>query len=195
MNTSAGTFNTRDVNFACSGSGSTIAVEINIASGTLNLQVGAASGGTADVAQTAGTLTLGATTLVNSNANGLGFTPKSSTSKFFWGTNGAVTAGTRFFYPGTAADTANEPKTRIDRSIVACRLTARSRVAVGGPDVITVRKNGVNTAITVTIPAAGTSVEVDTISASFAAGDDISLQYARGTAGANDVSVTLEFYG
>lgn len=195
MNTSAGTFNTVGGGFKVSGSGSRIAAEINIAGGTLSLQGGNANGTTADISQTAGTLSVANTVLVNSNANGLGFNALTSTSKFFWGTNGAVSAGTRFFYPGTAGDSGNEQNTRIAKACVVSNITVRSRVAAGTGDTVTLRKNGANTAVTVALPAAGTSAASNTTSVSFASGDDMALQYARGTAGANDVEVSVEIYG
>jgi hypothetical protein len=195
MNTSAGSFKASDSGFKVTGSGSAIAAEINIAGGTLSLQAGACTGATADISQTAGTLNIANVVLVNNNANGLGFNALTSTSKFFWGTNGAVSAGTRFFYPGTAPDSGNEQKMRIAKPCIALSITVRARISPGSTDVVTLNKNGVNTAVTVSLTTPATSNVSNATSVSFAAGDDISLQYARGTAGANDVEVTVELYG
>lgn len=195
MDTSAGSFNANACAFNVSGSGSRIASEINIAGGTLSMQGGSANGTTADISQTAGTLNIANVVLITNNANGLGFNAMTSTSKFVWGTAAAVSAGTRFFYPGTNTDSANEQNFRVSKPCIALNITVRSRVTPGTADTATLRKNAADTAVAVTLTNPATSNSSNANSVSFAAGDDMAMKYVRGTAGANDVQVTVELYG
>lgn len=61
---------------------------------------------------------------------------------------------------------------------------------------VTVRKNGVDTSLSITIPAGGTGVRSDTItSVSFAAGDSLSVEFDASTSNGvlGGVAVTMAY--
>ena len=112
-----------------------------------------------------------------------------------WGDDGTITSGVRYLYYGTATSSTNEAKTRLARQTIVQKLHARLRVApgVGNSLVVTVRKNGVATAITCTISDANTSASDTTNSVGFAAGDDISVEI-NDSGASTDLQVSLEAY-
>ncbi len=102
---------------------------------------------------------------------------------------------TRYLYPGSNVASATEIKveTRLARTIT--RLSIQCTAAPGGvlSDVYTLRKNGVDTAITASVTGAATEAHDDSHSVSVAVGDLISVKLVSATLSlASDPIVTLE---
>jgi hypothetical protein len=154
----------------------------------------------ADISQTLGMVEVGATNLLNSNANALGLSSviQSEGGVVIWGDGGSLVGGsTTFMRFGTGTSTAAEAKIRLRRKCVVYSLSIK---AVTGPgaartDTWTIRKNGVDTALTGSLTAAATSAAVDTISVSFADNDDLSLKVTTALlSSTTDVQVTVQCY-
>lgn len=188
--------------FACSrtgaGAGSYIGVEVNFTGSKISMNAGACSGTSADMSQTLGTLEIFSVELTHDNANGKGFTVTQACPRYTWGISGAIPNGvTRFLYPGTAAESANEIFNKMPSKCIVKSISVRARVApgVGVSDVFTLRKNGVDTAITATLSGTNTSALTTNTSVSFAANDDLSMKIVTGASSAtNDVIIIVELY-
>lgn len=181
------------------GTGSAIGVETNNANATSFLRLCSISGSTADVSQTAGTLSLGLTGLINANANGRGFTSPINSSKICWGIAGnAPNTGNYFLQLGTNTPSANSQSMLTTEPIVVKNLAISSRVAPNSNHTFTVFKNGIPTSLTATLASGTTTVKNTTNSVSFSTNDLLSMRYisttdASGTAPA-DVIVTVDIY-
>jgi len=188
----------RDCNFMASGGGSSIGCETNVVGTTLSLRTCSISGGTADISQTLGTMSLAYADLVTPSANGLSFSIQSSGAVYVFADNGSLPAGvTRYFYPGTESVSSSEILVRLPVKGVCRSIAVHNRVAATTrTDVFTVRKNGVNTAVTVTMPPATNSVQSSGASANFAEGDSLSVQVVTGGTAAppSDTVVVVGFY-
>jgi hypothetical protein len=176
--------------------GSYIGGEINVLGGILAMNSGGYEGTSADMSETAGSLEVLGVDLTNDNANGKGFLVTQASPRFTWGIIGVVPSpSTRYLYPGTANDSGVEIFTRLAAKGIVKSLIVRSRVAPGvGTDVYTLRKNGVNTALTVSLTGAAVSAQILTASVSFSSSDDLSVSVSStGGAGA-DVVIVAEIY-
>ena len=195
MNTSAGIFRARDVVLRCSGGTSAIGAEINIAGGLLDFRTGATDGSTADISQTAGTLSIESVTLYNATANGLPFMLRHSGAPVVFGQSGSI-GNNEYIVPGYNVKTSLEVFQRLPRNGILKSLTARARVASGAGKSVTytLRKNGVPTAMVVTLADTTTSNQDTTHSVAVAAGDDISVIATVSGGSAEDVVVTMEYY-
>lgn len=200
----ASRFSARDCNFTVSrtgaGAGSYIGVETNHANARIDLRLAYVdSPATADVSQTLGTLSMGPVQLANSNANGKGFLTTQQSELLVWADPNALPSNaTRYLRPGTGDISNTEIKIRLGaEASVMQNLVLRVAVAPGAgkSDVFTVRKNGVDTALTVTLSDAETTKSLTNVSVGFASGDDISVKVvsANGTA-TTDVVLTLEVF-
>lgn len=207
------TFNIRDAKIFISstgtaGSGSYFGVETNSTGAQFNalaskIQVvfplGSASATGADISQTNGTINLIGVDLVTSTANGLGFTSQIKPSIVIWGSQGKVTPNaTQFLYPGNAAtSSATEIWTKINQQTLAFALTV---VATAGPgstriDTFTLRKNGVDTPLSVSIVGLNASGVNNSKSVTFQPGDIASLKISTVTSSVtSDPVVTVGFY-
>jgi hypothetical protein len=99
--------------------------------------------------------------------------------------------------PGTAAVTLTEVAfIRIPQASVAKALSVRATTAPGGANVatITLRKNGIDTPLTVTLTGAQTSNINNSVSVSYAAGDSISVKTATTGGSTADIVVGVELY-
>lgn len=187
VNTNPHNFHCRDVNLtttSAGGAGSYIGAEVNQSGAQLSLRLASIQGTTADASQTAGTITLSSANLINSNANNLGFSTVLQPNTFLWADPaGLPTGGTRFYRPGTSAVTATEVFIRMSQKAIIKSLTIRSRVGPGGTntDTWTIRKNGVDTPLTVPLTGAQTSNINNNVSVTFQAGDSISLKAIAST--------------
>lgn len=156
-------------------------------------------GVTADVSQTLGTLRVGAGSfLVNHNANGLGLTALTVPSITVWADPGGLPAGaTRYLRPGTEQVSATEVFVYIPQGTVIFQLSVQATAPPGGAVVntFTVRKNGVDTALTVTLTGAQTSNLRSDVSVTFAAGDRLSIKVVTGGGSStSDVVVVPAMY-
>lgn len=198
VDTAAHNFYMRDVNAEATGGTDSIGGEVNFAGALFGWSSDFCSGDTADVSQTAGTLQLTAVDLAHSNANGKNFTANAVSVTTVWGDPGGLPANeTRYLYPGIAAVSAAEQKKPFSRKAVGKRLTVRATTApgVGKTTTVTVRKNGVDTLLTVALTGTNTSVSDTANSVSFAAGDDISMKVVTDVANATaDLKGFIEEY-
>ncbi|MED4687593.1 hypothetical protein P9593_02435 [Peribacillus frigoritolerans] len=96
-----------------------------------------------------------------------------------WGDPGGLPKGTvRFYRPGSASVSTTEVFIRLSQK---CLLKALSLRAVTGPgisntDTWTIRKNGIDTPLTVSLTGSQTSTINNNVSVSFQAGDNLSLK-------------------
>ncbi len=196
----ANTIRFRDLNITVqrtSGAGTYIGIESSNASATIVCRHSTLFGTTADLSQTTGVIQLSYTTLQNNSANSLSFTSLDSCKIMSFSDIGNVANGaTRYMRTAGAAST-TEILYTIPTNCIVKRLHCRTRVAIAASQnlAFTVRRNAANTSITATIPAAGTTAEISTISQAYAAGDNLSIIYvASGNTSASDVIATLEMY-
>jgi hypothetical protein len=196
LNTSANNFNVREstIRVSTTGGGSAIGAETNIGGSQLSLKTSSISGTTADISQTLGTIILEATDLLNSNANTLGFTARQVQSNIIWADLGALPALTNTMKVGTATPNGNEQFIYCPQSCIAKSLSVRNLTTPGTTNTFTLRKNGVNTALAVSLANPATSAINNTTTVTFAAGDSISMQSSRGGAGATETVVMVELY-
>ncbi|MED3995544.1 hypothetical protein P4647_12895 [Peribacillus frigoritolerans] len=182
VNTNTHRFNCRDSNLLITnagGAGSYIGAEVNQVGAQLVIRASTVQGVTADVSQTAGILSIGTTNLYNSNANNLGFSTVLQPSTVIWGDPGSLPKGTvRFYRPGSASVSSTEIFIRLSQK---CLLKALGVRAVIGPgtsntDTWTIRKNGIDTPLTVSLTGSQTSTINNNVSVSFQAGDNLSLK-------------------
>lgn len=196
MNTNC-TLRARDTNFAAyrvAGSGSFIALETNSASASMDIKGGChANGFTADISQTSGTLSFDGA-LHSNNANGLGFSTTSSPAIIVWSDSGSPSASSTFFMRTGAAATANEQKFNIAQGCIAKSIGLVARTAPANSVTVTLRKNGVDTAVTVTLAGASTSAQSVANSVTIAAADQISMKIVTGSSTQlADYAVTVGF--
>lgn len=187
VNTNSHNFHCRDVNLTTTssgGAGSYIGAEVNRIGAQLSLRLASVQGTTADISQSAGTLILSSANPINSNANNLGFSTVLQPTTIIWADpSGLPTGGTRFYRPGTAAVSNTEVFIRLSQKSVVKSLSVRARVGPGGTntDTWTIRKNGVDTPLAVSLTGAQTSNITNNISTTFQAGDSISLKITVST--------------
>jgi hypothetical protein len=196
VDTNINNFNVRDVNFLVSnvggGSGSYIAAEVNKSGAQISLRLVALQGPTADISQTAGTIFLGSANLLGSGTNNLAFTAVQQPSQLLWADPGNLPQNaTRFYRPGTASVTTTEILLRLSQRAVVKALSVRSLTGPGGTvtDTWTIRKNGVDTVLTVSLTGSQTSNINSTNAITFQAGDTISLKVVTGSGTATTDSV------
>lgn len=186
VDTAANNFHSRDVNFLVTnagGSGSYIGVEVNQSGAQASIRLASINAPSADISQTAGTIALSSVDLRNSTANGLSFTTLQQPNTLLWADPGNLPGGaTRFYRPGTSAVGSTEIFVRLSQKAVVKAVAIRSITGPGGAvtDTWTVRKNGVDTGLTVTLTGSQTSNVNSTTSVNFAAGDTISLKVVTG---------------
>ena len=187
VNTNSHRFNCRDNNFlitSAGGSGLCIGAEVNNQSGSqLVIRASTIQGITADISQTAGTLTVGTTNLFSSNANSLGFSTVVQPTTIIWSDPGRLpTSATRFYRSGTASVSTTEVFIRLSQKAVIKSLSVKS---LTGPatsiiDTWTIRKNSVNTPLTISMTGTQTSTINNNTSVTFQAGDNLSLGVTTG---------------
>lgn len=200
--TSACNFYTRDVNTIVtrtgSGAGSYIGVETNFAGIMLAYDAGSIEGFSADVSQTLGSIELGPVNLINANANALAFTPTViSTAYVFADAGGLPSNATRFMRPGTDPVAASEIFIRVPKKTVILGISIRAISGPGGAlvDTWTVRKNGADTGLAVSLTGAATLNENSAVSVSFAEGDSLSVKVVTAVAtGTSDCVITVDVY-
>lgn len=160
------------------GAGSSIAAEVNRSGARLNLIGCSVDGQTADLSQTAGTLTIGSTNMIHSNANGLGFSTAEQPPLFFWAQPGVIGLGTSYYRPGTASLTSTEVFIQMNQKCVVKTLNIRSLSGPGiGTTVVwTIRKNGADTPLTVSLNGSETAALNEDVSVTFHEGDNLSLK-------------------
>ncbi len=150
----------------------------------------------ADISQTQGELRLGgASDLANSNANGLGFMALFHPNTMQFGDPGNLPNGTRYFYPGTSQVSNSVVQIRIPSAAVMKSLSVQVQTAPGAgkTTVITIQKNGIDTALVLTLADAETTKANDTDSVGFAAGDMLSVKVVNDGATAETVVVVELF--
>jgi hypothetical protein len=202
LDTSAHAFRARDTNAHChrtgAAAGSYIAVETAHVGVLFEGRSGTYHGTpTADISQTLGVLSVQSVNLESNNANGLGFNTVLAPSTIGWGVTSGLPVGTRFLRRGTTSSAGStELLERMPRMIIR-RLSIRAVSPPGGAitDTVTLRKNGVDTALSVSLTGAATSASNGAVSVPFAAGDDISMKVVTSAgSGLADVIVTAELY-
>ncbi|MCM3546883.1 hypothetical protein [Priestia megaterium] len=182
VNTNSHRFNCRDTNFfitSAGGSGSYIGAEINQSGSQLVIRASTIQGITADISQTAGSLTIGTTNLLNSNANNLGFSTVLQPPTIIWADPGSLPKGAvRFYRPGSSSVSTTEIFIRLSQKCLLKSLNVRSLTGPGvsNTDTWTIRRNGIDTPLTVSLTGAQTNNINNNNSVSFQAGDSLSLK-------------------
>lgn len=123
-------------------------------------------------------------------------TPASSTIQMDWGHAGVLTVGVQYISRGqSGAHSATPLPTRITRAGVARNLSVIVTTGPGAArtDTWTVVKNGVDTALTVSLVGAAVS-GVSTVPVSFVPGDTIALKQTVAVSSTSaDSQVTVDF--
>jgi len=180
------------------GGGSFIGAETANVNAELELNFSSASGTTADISQTLGTLAIEDTKLINYNANGFGFTANPYPNTMVFADSGTLPGGTRYMRPGTDTPSTSEIVLPFAKQAIIKSLTVRSRVApgAGDTDTWTLRKNGVNTALQVQLSGAATFVQNNSVSVAVTPSDLVSVQVLEDPTGSstNDPVVIIEIY-
>lgn len=182
VNTNSHRFNCRDNNFlitSAGGSGSYIGAEVNQSGAQLVIRASTIQGITADISQTAGNLTIGTTNLFNSNANSLGFSTVVQPTTIIWADPGSLPKGTvRFYRPGSSSISTTEIFIWLSQKCLLKALNIRSLTGSGvsNTDTWTIRKNGIDTPLTVSLTGTQTNNINNNSSVSFQAGDSLSLK-------------------
>jgi hypothetical protein len=197
VNGTDGAFHLRDVNVNMIGGTDNMCLDTVGAGATVTWGIGylyADSG--ISMSQTAGNIELLSTILLGS-ANGKGFTVRSGSGTHTFSDPAALPSGTNFMRPGTYNSTSAEAKIRIPTHCNIKTLNVRARVSpgTGKTDVFTVRKNGVDTALTVSLTDGQVWAIDNDHSVEFMAGDDLSVKVVK-QSGSNteDVVVDVEDY-
>jgi hypothetical protein len=199
----ANSYHIRDsnVNVTNSSTGSAIGVETSNASAVFTAHTSTISGtnsntptAAADISQTAGSITIATTDLVNANANGLGFTTNVSPNVLVWTYTGNVPANTKFMQLGNAIPSANEMDVYCNQRLLVKALSIQTTSAPGSTDTYTLFKNGAATNFIVSLTTPNLSNINNSQSVSFNAGDRIALQVTRGSSGASNPVVVMELY-
>lgn len=197
VNTNVHRFNCRDNNFlitSAGGSSSYIGIEVNQSGSQLVVRASTIEGITADISQTAGTLSIGTSNLFNSNANNLGFSTVLQPATIIWGDPGSFPKGTvRFYQPGSAAVSTTEIFIRLSQKCLLKALNIRSITGSGvsNTDTWTIRKNGIDAPLFVSLTGSQTSNINNTTSVSFQAGDSLSLKVTT-SAGTNVTDTVIQ---
>ncbi|AYV78848.1 MAG: hypothetical protein Edafosvirus39_1, partial [Edafosvirus sp.] len=198
LDTATNTINVKNCNLRVSGGTDSIGVETNNAGVTLTMRMCYCEGTIADISQTNGNINIYATKLLNSNANGKNFTIIDTfPNTIQYSLSGSVTSAVTRYMRISDALTANEMKQVIYQKCIIKNLYVRARLGPGGviSDVYTVRKNGIDTSLAVTITGAATLASNTNTSITFNANDDISLKLVTGTGSAQtDITLTVEIY-
>ncbi len=209
----AGGLNVRDTSIdvaAVAGSGVYYGVRTQTnASAQCNVITSMISGSTADINQTLGTITLTESYLVNSNANGGGFTTVPYPKQLFFGVQGgtAITpgSGSRYLNMGSVATATFAANTNpipfvMSQNTIVNDLAFRARASAQSgttPGTFTVQRNGVDTALNLVITGTIASAINNTTSVRFLAGDTLTIRYAT-SGGVNrtltDFCVTVDLY-
>lgn len=199
---SAAYFNINEVNTKCTrvgaAAGSYIAEETNHANAILRHKSGSIEGSpTADISQTLGSIELTSPSFVNGGANGKSFTSLGGGFQLTFADPGALpNSVTRYMRPGTGTVDALEIKVRIGKKSIVRHISVRALVAPGAglSDVFTVRKNGVDTAVTCTLSDTNLTATSDNVSAEFLENDDLSVSCVTGATATQDVVVSVDIY-
>lgn len=185
------------VNVVGAGPGTFIGVETNNVNAVFESLVSIIQGSTADISQTLGTLKIYNVDLDNLNANGLGFVTPSTSGVFAFADSGIVTTGTRYLRIGTATATIAENPFKLSSRVLvkAINVNLLNPPGIGNSVIVTLRKNGVDTASTITLSDNQTFASNNSNSITFAVGDTISVSVNGSLLNtASDIIVTLELY-
>lgn len=177
------------------GAGSYIGIESNFAGVDLFFQGDWVTGDSSGISQTLGTINITPATYFTS-ANGKNFSTSTRPATIMWGDDGATPSGTRYMRFGTGASSSAEPKMTFRAKAVVKDLIIRAVTPPGGArtDTWTIRKNGVDTALTGSLSAAAVENTATTVSVDFAEGDVISLKMVgASSSGTTDVQVTVVY--
>lgn len=202
LKATTGTLNMRDVNIDVTrigaGTGSYIGIESNHAGAFITADSGTVSGATSDIKQTLGSILVGATVLNNFTASDLGFKNAIATAVYVFCDPGLIGQGTKFMSLGCAI---SSPTTEVQLRMPRAGLAKSIFVHVGtGPGVgktitFTVRKNGVDTGLLVSLTGTQTTATFDAVSVHFDAADLLSVKSVAETGDStNAVHLGVEVY-
>lgn len=206
VDTAANMFNTRESNLftTCPTTACTDAmgVEVNFSSAAVDIRNTQVNGDAQDISQTAGTITLASAVLGHSTANGNHFMTAIAPSMILYASTTTIGQGTtRFMLPGTAAPaTVDTLRVNMPHAAVILHLSVRCGVTINTRnDVFTLLKNGVATALTVTIAGTGGVVTATDMahSVSVIAGDALSLRVVTGASpngNLDEITATYDMY-
>lgn len=203
---SASSIRARDANFILTGTGNTggtwygvetaaVGASFNVITSTIQGN-GPTGATTADISQTLGTIGISTSNIINSNANNLAFTSILAAPTYLWADPGQFPNSIRYMRPGSGTSSSSIVQIRVSQK---CLIKSLSVIAQTGPGAgqtgtFTIQRNGVDTMLTTTVSGTGTVNSINnTNSASFAAGDYISLKVTTTTNNVmSDVVATVD---
>lgn len=195
-------FNVNDTDILVTGSGTnSIGVETNDPGAAFVATSSNISGTTADISQTLGSLTVGSTNLVNSNANNLGFSTNFIPGTILWAdpTYPLILFGTPLYMrPGTSpSNISGDIFLPVSQQFLAKSLSVNAAYPPGGTETTTwtIRRNGNDTPVTVTLTGDQVQNVSGNVSAHFDQGDQLSIRIdLSANADTGDVIVILDTY-
>lgn len=195
---SASGFTINDTNVVMNGGNNSIGAETNNIAASFIATSSNIGGTIADISQTLGSLSITATKLVHSQANGNGFHTASSSGDIIWLDPNPITSGSMLFMgPGTVQSSNTEFFIPIVQPLLVRALAAHAVTPSGGSETttFTLRKNGVDTVFTVVLVGNQTDNVNASASVHFEPGDTISLQIDTSALAATaNVSLLMDLY-
>ncbi|CAH6419286.1 Hypothetical protein HVR_LOCUS487 [uncultured virus] len=207
------TFRARDSNFTLNATGTAggtggtwYGIETAVTGAVANIRTSTV-GGTglvgsiaADISQTAGTIAIASTNLLNSTANNLSFTSVLASPQYIWGDPGTLSSGTRFLRPGSSTAATTDIQIAITQKclIKALNVIAQQGPGAGATGTFTVRRavgvgTPADTILITNITGTGQVSGSNMInSVTFSAGDRISLKSVAPNNSITDVIVSVD---
>ena len=210
----ANRFAVRDIVVYARGTGSDIVgVETTNAGAVFEVKTSTIGGTTHDINRTLGTMIVGATDILNNDANGNSFSPTQSPASFQFGILNSLAANRRYYMvPGTVPENVAVNESTVnpfsssktfplylsqDSIVIEISVTTTNVIAVGQSITFNLYKN--NTAppvLTLTLNAGETSKAITTQSAVFISGDTLqaTVETVGNPSGVNAAFCAIVYY-
>jgi len=159
------------------GAGTYIGLETNTTGSFVQARYALFGGSSSDISQTAGVIGMASCLLQNTNAGGKSFTLSVAPPQFVWSAGGALVTGTSYYLPSGGGFQATEVYWPITRVQLVKSLTVHMGTGPSADNSCTwtIRRNSVDTALTVTATEGVTDVAINSVSVRLLSGDLLSL--------------------
>jgi hypothetical protein len=161
------------------GSGTYIGLETNTTGSTAQIRFAVMGGTSADISQTSGMISMAWTQLLNTNANGYGFTPFVAPSFLSW-QNGANALSNGTNYCVLSGDCQSTTETFLIVSTPTLYkgfyLHSNSGPTTGNSCTFTVRRNSIDTSLVLLMTEGVVDLNLNTVSVRFLSNDLLSLK-------------------
>lgn len=174
-----------------------IGVETNNVNAKFGCNFTTISGNVADISQTLGLLTCNTSILYNFTTNGQQFNTNESSTIIFSDPGTLIGGVVKFMRPGTGASSVNEVQIKAPRNMLINSISIKSLTApgAGNTDTWTLRKNGIDTSLTVSLSNGQTNNVNNYLAIVFNKGDYISVKVQSSLlTSTTDFLVTLNIF-